>query len=75
MDFFFEKKLKPSCCQIFLFEDKFPIGCAKYFVAVKGPRKKTMGGGEEKILVGVVSRIQFFIRGVVQVVNYYFFKG
>ena len=29
---------------------------------------KNMGGGEQ-ILVGLVSRIQFFVRGVVQVVN------
>ncbi len=31
-------------------------------------KKKTKGGGE-KILVGVVSRIQFCVRGVVQLVN------
>ncbi len=34
------------------------------------PRKKNYRRGEgKKILVGVVSRIQFFVRGVVKVVN------
>ena len=35
------------------------------------PEKKTIGGEEGKILVGVVSRMQFFVRGVVQL----FFEG
>ncbi len=45
-----------------------PLGFQKDSIRAV-PEKKTIGGGGEKILVGIVSRIQFFVRGVVQVVN------
>ena len=41
-----------------------------YLLSIRAvPVKKNYRGGEEKILLGVVSRIQFFFKGVVQVVN------